>query len=189
MRAVAERAGVSLGNAYYYFASKEHLVQAFYDQIQDEHQQRLTPLLSASGAFAERYRAALTSWLDTAEPYHGFADKFFKAAADPHSALSPFSTESAPARDASIAMMAAVLDGSDLKVPADLRRELPELLWLGQMGVVLFWVYDSSPGQRRSRALVEAAVPVVDRLLRLSRLPVVRGVADDLVRVVRVVRQ
>ena len=35
-------------------------------------------------------RQALTSWLDTAEPYHGFADKFFKAAADPHSALSPF---------------------------------------------------------------------------------------------------
>ena len=31
MRAIAERAGVSLGNAYYYFASKEQLIQGFYD--------------------------------------------------------------------------------------------------------------------------------------------------------------
>src|SRR5690349_346575 len=37
MRAVADRAGVSIGNAYYYFASKEHLVQAFYDHVQVEH--------------------------------------------------------------------------------------------------------------------------------------------------------
>ena len=34
MRAVADRAGVSLGNAYYYFGSKENLVQGFYDQMQ-----------------------------------------------------------------------------------------------------------------------------------------------------------
>jgi AcrR family transcriptional regulator len=37
MRAVAAAAGVSVGNAYYYFASKEHLVQAFYDRTQAEH--------------------------------------------------------------------------------------------------------------------------------------------------------
>jgi len=33
MRAVAERAGVSVGNAYYYFSSKDELVQGFYDQL------------------------------------------------------------------------------------------------------------------------------------------------------------
>ena len=37
MRAIADRAGVSLGSAYYYFSGKEELVQAFYDQIQVEH--------------------------------------------------------------------------------------------------------------------------------------------------------
>src|SRR5258707_15006249 len=30
MRAIAERAGVSTGNAYYYFSSKEQLIQEFY---------------------------------------------------------------------------------------------------------------------------------------------------------------
>ena len=35
MRAIATRAGVSVGNAYYYFASKEHLIQGFYDIVWD----------------------------------------------------------------------------------------------------------------------------------------------------------
>lgn len=37
MRAIAQEAGVSVGNAYYYFAGKEHLIQGFYDRIAAEH--------------------------------------------------------------------------------------------------------------------------------------------------------
>src|SRR5436190_21946166 len=37
MRAIAKRAGVSLGNAYYYFSSKEHLIQAFYHRTHEQH--------------------------------------------------------------------------------------------------------------------------------------------------------
>src|SRR3954463_8477904 len=39
MRAIARRAGVSLGNAYHYFGSKEHLIQAFYHRLHEEHLQ------------------------------------------------------------------------------------------------------------------------------------------------------
>ena len=34
MRAIAKEAGVAVGNAYYYFDSKEHLIQGFYDRNQ-----------------------------------------------------------------------------------------------------------------------------------------------------------
>ena len=78
MRAIAERAGVSLGNAYYYFASKEHLVQAFYDHIQVEHAAAAHEALAGSEKFADRLRAVLTTWVDVAESFHGFAGKFFK---------------------------------------------------------------------------------------------------------------
>lgn len=189
MRAVAQRAGVSLGNAYYYFASKEHLVQAFYDQIQTEHAEALEPELGRVETFADRLTVTLTTWVDVAERYHDFADKFFKAAAEPSSPLSPFSPESQPSRDAAIAVMDRVLEGSNLRVPAGLRAELPELLWLAQMGMVLFWVYDSSEGQRRTRALIKGVAPVLDRLLRLTRLPVVRGIVDDLVNVIHAIRR
>ncbi|GAA4362299.1 TetR/AcrR family transcriptional regulator [Nocardioides caricicola] len=188
MRSIASEAGVSLGNAYYYFGSKEHLVQAFYDQIQDEHAAAVTGVLDAERGFGARLEAVLLAWLDVAEPHHEFAGQFFRNAADPRSPLSPFSPESAPARETSIALFARLVDGSDAKPLAALKPELPRLLWLLQMGVVLFWVYDDSPGQQRSRQLVTGIVPVVDRLVKLSRLPVVRGLVDDVVGLLQTVR-
>ena len=181
MRAIAAEAGVSVGNAYYYFGSKEHLVQAFYDQLQEEHAAAAVEVLGTEKGFAARLSGVLLAWLEVAEPHHAFAGQFFKNAADPTSPLSPFSEESASARSASVAIFADLLAGSDAKVTPALRGELPELLWLLHMGLVLFWVYDASPGQARTRMLVRRVVPIVDKLVRLSRLPVVRGVVDDVV--------
>jgi len=188
MRAIAGEAGVSLGNAYYYFASKEHLIQAYYDRMQESHTEAVAAVLAAEPSFAPRLRKVLLAWVDVAAPYHGFAGKFFKNAAEPTSPLSPFSPESKAAREAAIDLFRQTVDGSDVKVTKALRADLPELLWLLQMGVVLFWVYDASPDQARTRALIEKAVPLVDRLIRMTRLPVVRGVVDDLVELVHAVR-
>jgi AcrR family transcriptional regulator len=188
MRAVARAADVSLGNAYYYFASKEHLIQGFYDQIQVDHAEAAASALATETGFSARLRAVLETWVDVAAPYHEFAGAFFKNAAEPRSPLSPFSAESTAAREASIALYRRVVEGSDVKVSPALRAQLPELLWLLQMGVVLFWVHDDSPAQRRTRDLVANAVPLVDRLARLTRLPVARGLADDVVELVRKVR-
>jgi hypothetical protein len=156
--------------------------------VQVEHAAAAHDSLDRSEKFADRLRDVLTSWVDVAEPFHGFAGQFFKVAAEPTSPLSPFSTESRGAREASIDLFRRVVDGSDLKVPAPIRAELPELLWLLQMGVVLFWVHDSSSGQKRTRALVRQVVPLVDKLVRLSRLPGMRGVVGDVVELIRSVR-
>jgi len=188
MRAIANEAGVSVGNAYYYYGSKDHLMQAYYDLLQDQHREVVEPILAAEKAFVPRLAGVLRAWLDVAAPYHEFAGTFFKTAADPRSPLSPFSDESRPARDASIDVFRRVIDGSDLKLPGDLKSELPELLWLLQMGVVLFWVHDRTDDVRRTRALVDRAVPLVDRLLRLTRIPGVRGVTNDVVALIRSIR-
>ena len=49
MRAVATEAGVSLGSAYYYFDSKEHLVQGFYDRMQLLHREEAEVRLAGRG--------------------------------------------------------------------------------------------------------------------------------------------
>ena len=187
MRAIADEAGVSLGSAYYYFSGKEELVQAFYDQIQVEHAAAAEAAYETP-VFAERLRTVMSTFLDVAEPFHDFGAQFFRNAADPRSPLSPFSAESTPARAASTELFRRAVEGSDLKLAPALREELPELLWLLHMGVVLFWVHDDSKGQRRTRALVAGLAPMVDRSARLTRLPVVRGLVDDGVGLLRSLR-
>jgi AcrR family transcriptional regulator len=127
MRAIAQEAGVSVGNAYYYFAGKEHLIQGFYDRIAAEHRAAVRDVLARETDLEARLAGVLKVWLDIATPYHEFAVQFFKNAADPDSPLSPFSPESEHARAEAISVHRAVLAGAKTKVPAELRDILPEL--------------------------------------------------------------
>ncbi|NUU20749.1 MAG: TetR family transcriptional regulator, partial [Streptomycetaceae bacterium] len=128
MRAIASEAGVSVGNAYYYFASKEHLVHGFYDRVTRDHIAATRDALRGRTDFAGRLQVALDAWIDVAEPYHAFAVQFFRNAADPDSPLSPFSAESYPARQTVVELYREVLSGSTLKLDAEMAELLPELL-------------------------------------------------------------
>lgn len=186
MRAIASAAGVSVGNAYYYFPSKQHLVQAYYAQTQDLHAAAARPVLDRETAFEARLRGVLVARVDSMQSEKAFAVAFFRYAADPASPLSPFSEESAPAREMSTALYREAVEGAiDLKVPANLRAQLPSLLWLYQMGVVLFWVHDRSTDAARTYALVERTVPIVVRLVGIARYRLLRGLVDDVLELVR----
>jgi AcrR family transcriptional regulator len=188
MRGIATEAGVSVGNAYYYFGSKEELIQAYYDELQVEHNVACRAVLDNEREFAARLLGVLKARIDTMVPYHAFAGKFFKFAAEPTSPLNPFSAESGPSRQAAISIYREVVEGSNLKIDPSFREELPELLWLYSMGIVLYWVHDSSPGCRKTYLLVERTVPLVKRMVSMSRLPGFRSVTRDLVGVIRDVR-
>jgi AcrR family transcriptional regulator len=188
MRAIAKEAGVSTGNAYYYFGSKEELIQAYYDELQDNHVAACREVLAREREFGPRLLGVLKARVDTMVPYHEFAGKFFKFAAEPTSPLNPFSAESGPARAAAVAIYRDVVEGSSLKLDPEFRQELPELLWLYSMGIVLYWVHDSSPGCRKTYLLIERTVPLVSKMVGMSRLPGFKSVARELVTVIRDVR-
>jgi AcrR family transcriptional regulator len=171
MRAIAERAGVALGNAYYYFRSKEHLIQAFYDRTHHEHVAACASLLEQERDLKSRLLMAMRAKIATIEPYHRFAGKLFKTAADPASPLNPFSDESDPVRQESIELFAGVLEGSTARIPKDLKRELPYMLWLYHMGIILFWIHDSSTHRRRTHRLIEKSVDLIVKMISLASNP------------------
>ncbi|MEU1516632.1 TetR family transcriptional regulator [Streptomyces sp. NPDC005811] len=174
MRAIAQEAGVSVGNAYYYFAGKEWLIQGFYDRLAAEHREAVRELLATETSLEARMAGVLRVWLDVATPYHEFAVQFFKNAADPDSPLSPFSAESEHARVEAIAVHKEVLAGSKAKVPEELREVLPELMWLAQMGLVMYWIYDRTEGRERSYGLAERGARLTARGVALARFRVLR---------------
>ncbi|WSY16191.1 TetR family transcriptional regulator [Embleya sp. NBC_00896] len=183
MRAIASEAGVSVGNAYYYFDSKAALITGFYDRMTHEHAAEAAARMRGVPDFARRLDIAMSSWVDCAAPYHEFAAQFFGTAADPDSPLSPFSDESHPARAAAVQIFRDVLQGSELgpKLDAELAELLPDLLWLHLMGVVLYWVFDRTEDTERTRAFVRRCTPLVVKVVRLSRYRAFRPLVRDAV--------
>ncbi|MEU6303403.1 TetR/AcrR family transcriptional regulator [Streptomyces chartreusis] len=180
MRAIAQEAGVSVGNAYYYFEGKEHLIQGFYDRIAAEHRAAVREVLARETELEARLAGVLKVWLDIATPYHEFAVQFFKNAADPDSPLSPFSPESEHARLEAIAVHREVLAGATkTKVPDELRDILPELMWLSQMGLVLYWIFDRTEGRERSYGLAERGAKLTARGVSLARFRVLRPLVRE----------
>jgi AcrR family transcriptional regulator len=174
MRAIAREAGVATGNAYYYFGSKEELVQEFYARNQAEHAKACRAVLDTETRLGPRLNGVLRALIETQAPYHSFAAKLYKYAAEPASPLSPFSKESSAIRNDAIELYSEVIKGARIRVPALLRDRLPELLWLYSLGIVLYWVHDTSPECAKTYRLIDATAPLAERLIRLARFPLVR---------------
>jgi AcrR family transcriptional regulator len=184
MRAIASQAGVATGNAYYYYGSKEELIQEYYARNQAEHAAACRQVLDSETRLGPRIAGVLRALIDVLAPYHGFAAKLYKHAAEPASPLSPFSAESSPTRTAAIGLYAEVIAGARDRIPASLRGRLAELLWLYSLGIVLHWVHDTSPGCVRTYRLIDTTAPIAARLIRLAWLPGLRSMTRQLLSVI-----
>jgi len=189
MRDIAADADVALGAAYYYFASKDAIVLAFYQEMQEDSHQAILEALRGRKKLKDRIRYVLEKRLELLAPNRKFCDALFKHAPDATDPLSPFSTETRPIRERAIEHLRAALISGDVKVPADLESHLPYLLWLYQMAIILFWLYDRSPRQERTQKLMDKSLDLLINVLRLAGLPLLkplRKAALELVEVVAV---
>lgn len=175
MRDVANHAGVAVGAAYYYFDSKDAIVMGFYERSQEH----LAPLLDQSLANAKRLHDRLRAVIQVKFDYFAADRKLMGALSahiDPHHPLSPFSKETRRIRDLDIGFFSRAVEGGKVRVPEELKVHLPRLLWLYQMALILFWVYDSSHNQERTMKLFDKSLAIVVALIKLSSFPLLRSV-------------
>jgi len=174
MRDIAAKAGVALGGTYYYFSSKDAIVLAFYHEMQETSTSAVNHALEEKRKLKDRIRAVLDERLKLLEPNRKFCAALFRHAPDGSDPLSPFSQETRLIRDAAVEQMKIAMDGGDVKIPPDLKPRLPYLLWLYQMALIMFWLYDRSPNQEKTEKLLDKSLGLLVNLLRVSSLPLMR---------------
>ena len=188
MRDIAAKAGVALGGAYYYFSSKDAIVLAFYAEMQETSNAVVLEALGGHKKLKERIRCVLEKRLELLEPNRKFCSALFRHAPDSTDPLSPFSEESRSIREAAIEHMRIAFEGSDAKIPSDLKPRLPYLLWLYQMAVIMFWLYDRSPNQERTQRLLDKSLSLLVSLLRISALPLMKPLRKSALELVEIAR-
>ena len=159
---------------------------AFYERAQREMHADLESKLARCKTLESRLRSIITEKFEYFGPNRRLLGAL-SAHTDPEHPLSPFSEETKPIRDADLAFFEAAATDSGVKLPKDIRPYLPRLLWMYQMGLILFWVYDKSPQQRRTQVLFDQTLKMLLLTLRLASIPLLRPMhrlAADLLKVV-----
>ena len=173
MREIAGRAKVATGAAYYYFDSKEAIVMAFYERSQAAMHPAIEAALDAAKTLEARLRAIIEAKFLYFAPNRKLLGTL-SAHADPDHPLSPFSVETAVIRQQDTESFERAVRESSIKLPPSVAPYLGRLLWMYQMGLILFWVYDKSPEQERTRLLYEKTLTMLMVTLRLAGLPFLR---------------
>ncbi len=186
MREVAAAAGVAVGAAYYYFDSKNALVMAFYDESQAHLIPAIEESLAHSRTLEQRLRAIVTHKFDYFAPNRALMSAL-SAHIDPHHPLSPFGAGTADIRNRDVAFFARSVSDSGVHLAPSIAPYLPRLLWIYQMGLMLYWVYDDSPNQERTRQLFSKSLQIILFAIKIASIPVLRPIykpAGELLRMV-----
>jgi AcrR family transcriptional regulator len=169
MRGIAEQSGLSLGAAYHHFASKQAIVGAFYAQQIDHHEEAAKDAMRDARGLRDKLGILMHTALDV----RGLDRKLLRELAplvvssDPD--LSAFSSNAGELRRRSLALYRAAAD--DPSVPEDLRETLSLALWALSMGLLLYFAYDESPRQAKTRALTDGALDLTVGAVQALSLP------------------
>ena len=183
MQQIAERAQVAKSAAYYYFPSKEAIIQAYYEEIQTEQEDLCAKVFASSRELRERIALALHSKLDLAKNDRDLLGVVFRYTGEPGHPLSCLGSGTAEIRRRSIAVFEQAIASE--RLPRDLTQLLPLALWALQMGLLVMFIYDESEGQRRTRRLADGALDLSLKLLSLAKLGVLKPVRSRVLAVLR----
>jgi AcrR family transcriptional regulator len=174
MRDIGAELGGAASAAYYYFKSKDAIVLEYYDDVQRRHEELVAKMMSEEKDLAKRIAQIHHLKLDILKSDRRIMGALLRYAGEPDSDLSFFGAKTARLRQACMTLFARTLTDTDL--PSDMMYVLPVMLWAAHMGILLYFLYDKSPNQKNTRALVDRGTQLMVSFLKVARNPLLKPI-------------
>lgn len=174
MRDIGEELGVAASAAYYYFKSKDLIVLEYYDDVQRRHEALVAQMMEKEKDFAKRIAQIHHLKLDILKHDRRIMGALLRYAGEPDSELSFFGAKTKRLRQAAMTLFAKTLTPE--KLPSDMMYVLPVLLWAAHMGILLYFLYDKSPNQRNTRALVDRGTQLLVSFIKVAKNPLMKPI-------------
>jgi AcrR family transcriptional regulator len=167
LRDIADKAGVSPGLLYKYFASKQAVVLALYQDLSAEFANKAATM--PAGRWRERFSFALRTSMDVLTPHRSTLTALSSVLiSGGENGL--FSEQTAFSRERVMKIFLEAVTGSS-DAPGKLAVPLGRLLYLLHLGVILWWLLDRSPKQRATDGLIALLERTLPPLALAMRLP------------------
>ena len=159
-RAIARKAGIAEGTVFNYFRTKEDIALTFFEQEVDHAiaAVRANPRLRKA-PLEEKLFALVQSQLEFLAPHERFIGAALVETLKPASPLGPFSHRSQELRHRYIGFVQELMEESVPKRhPSPLEWIAPQAFWIYYLGLLLFWLHDSSPGKQNTLAFLDRSL-------------------------------
>lgn len=183
MQQVAARANVAKGAAYYYFPSKEAIVQAYYEVVQSEQERLCADVFAQNKKLKARLLIAMHSKFDLVREDRKLLGVVFRYTGEPRHPLSCLGTGTAEIRRRAMDVFRQAI--ATERLPKDLELLLPLALWALQMGLLVMFLYDDSPNQQRTRMTADGALELTLKLLVVAKLSVLKPIRTKVLALLR----
>ena len=170
-KAIARRAGIAEGTVFNYFRTKEDIALFFFEEevdhaiaaVRDDPHLRKAPL-------EEKLFKLVHSQLEFLAPYERFIGAALLHALNPASHLGAFSHRAQQLRHRYLAFVAELIEDSSPRRKNDAFSWLvPEAFWIYYLGVLLFWLYDTSKDKQHTLAFLDRSLNVGVSFLQTGR--------------------
>jgi AcrR family transcriptional regulator len=161
-KAIARKAGIAEGTVFNYFRTKEDIALSFFEEevdhaiaaVRENPRLRKAPL-------EEKLFTLVHSQLEYLAPYERFIGAALIHALNPASHLGAFSHRAQQLRHRYLAFVTELVEESRPKQQhGALSWLVPEAFWIYYLGVLLFWLYDSSTDKEHTLAFLDRSLHV-----------------------------
>src|SRR6185503_12777482 len=130
---------MGVSSLYFYFRSKEDIVQYLYRTLNDHARQEFQAGDDGEKGLGDNYARFMTIKLRLLEPHRSSLGAILREAVDPESRLNPMSRDSTGVLEQNVQFFRGLVARSG-SARSGGEEALARLVWLSHLGVLLYWL-------------------------------------------------